>query len=168
MRLWECSLAGCIADVNNSAAASSFAERCVRQEVSSGNPKQGSKATRPASLLRRDLPAALFNGGRCTSPTVSERPLYPPLPASLESDPLGRETLQPDVHGFRREGFSGHRVTQSGVGWILSPTLPRAYRDVAFGHDAWEMNSRRMSPCARDCRSDGWACCGRRRRHRNE
>lgn len=131
MRVFECSLAGCAGD-GESVASASFMQRCVRDEVESVG------ATRPASFLRADLPAALFAGGRCVNPTAGtiEEALYP-TPAVRVSDPRGLQ----DEHGWRRRGFAGHNISQAGIGWIFA-ALPEAHRGAAFAHDAWAYEPR--------------------------
>lgn len=133
LRIWECSLAGCLGsgdDPNGNA----FLEQCVLREMCTQRAcATRSKALgRPASYLRWDVPAAIFAGGRCTSPSEFEAHLYPP--------PHTNESALQDADGWRREGFSGHNVTQAGVGWILDP--PQLLREAAFAHDAWTLASR--------------------------
>ena len=82
----------------------------------------------PASLLRWDLPNAIFNGGRCVSPAPYERVDFPAVPAHFKS------SVTPD--GYMVNGFVGHNVTSAGVGWIFGGVPLRA-RGGAFGHDAW-------------------------------
>ncbi len=77
---------------------------CVRLATRQGT----TRPTRPASLLRWDVPAALFVGGRCTSPAESERHLYP---RRRTND--SRVWLASDPFDWRTEGFSGHNVTQA-------------------------------------------------------
>ena len=141
MHLFECALAGCI---GHGREPNSFFERCVRLETSSIEKTKEDKlqTTRAASLLRWDLPAALFLGGRCTSPAATERHLYPPLRSSSS-----REWFKPDAFSWRSEGFSGHNVTQAGVGWVFK-SVPDAQRGVAFSHDAWTADTSRRQRCA--------------------
>lgn len=93
-------------------------EQCVDGELS--------RRLRPASLLRWDVPAVIFNAGRCTHPTNDERVLSVPV---MTQD------------GYYPHGFVGHNVTSAGVGWIFRP-VPRRKRGGAFGHDAWTFNFR--------------------------
>lgn len=127
VRLFECSLVGCLAP----SAPDVLFERCVRNEMDIGL-----ETARPASMLRWDLPAALFIGGRCTSPTSVESHLFPKTRDALARNSL-RWKLAPDSSGWRTSGFSGHNVTQAGVGWLLSD-VPVSRRGVAFPHDAWQ------------------------------
>ena len=132
LRVWECSLAGCASDAGGEDRASNaYVERCVRDEMAA---EIG--AARPASLLRVDLPAAIYAGGRCVDPAAGtiEESFYP-VPRT--NDPRGLQ----DEHGWRRAGFSGHHVTQAGIGWVFS-ALPAAHRGVAFAHDAWAYDPR--------------------------
>ena len=146
MRMWECSLAGCVGRADD--AHNPFFDRCVRTETA--------RSKLPASMLRWDVPAALFIGGRCTEPTAAESGLYPDSGVSAGNS---LHVELPDAYGWRRRGFSGHNVTQSAVGWILHPHAPR---DIAFGHDAWEIDPRRAiyqrppPSCAKVSRST-WA-----------
>ena len=82
---------------------------------------------RPASMLRWDLPMAIFNGGRCVSPAPYERAQHMPEVAAITAD------------GFITSGFVGHNVTASGIGWVLGD-IPKRKRGGAFGHDAWTFN----------------------------
>lgn len=82
---------------------------------------------RPASVLRWDLPLAIFNGGRCVSPAPYERTQHLPEATAITTD------------GFITNGFIGHNVTSSGIGWVLGD-VPRRRRGGAFGHDAWTFN----------------------------
>ena len=82
----------------------------------------------PASMLRWDLPNAIFNGGRCVSPAPYERSDFPAVPARYKS------SVTPD--GYMVNGFVGHNVTSAGVGWIFG-NVPLSARGGAFGHDAW-------------------------------
>ena len=92
-----------------------------------------SRKMRPASLLRWDLPNAIFNGGRCVDPTPYE-------------EPDGRgiwhtpHTSKISVDGFLTKGFSGHNVTSTGVGWVFGDSISETKRGGAFGHDAWTSN----------------------------
>lgn len=106
-------------------------QRCVHKEVRHGN-------RRPASLLRWDTPAALYAGGRCVNPAGAESSLYPHPRAE---DTAGDARAQQDRHGWRRHGFSGHNVTQAGIGWVFAD-MPLSMRDAAFGHDAWAIDPR--------------------------
>ena len=101
MRVWECSLAGCAAHYKE-ATTRAFIKRCARRELETLRTLK-----RPASMLRWDVPAALYAGGRCVNPAASEDPLYPRV--VLEDDARGLQ----DSHGWRRHGFSGHNVTQA-------------------------------------------------------
>ncbi len=145
MRLWECSLTGC---VGRGDEPNGFFEECVRREVTSAAKiSTRSLPSRPASFLRWDLPAALFLGGRCVSPTVLERALLPA--AAIRADELGTGLIEPiDAFGWRLEGFSGHNVTQAGVGFVLDGE--RAARDVAFAHDSWNVDRDKRSECRTD------------------
>ena len=141
MRIWECSLAGCVGRGDDE--PNPFFERCVRAEVNPGTvgrasngPLTGSRATRPASVLRWDVPAALFKGGRCTDPALVEKARYPAVfptekeieqrrrwtthPEEAELDALLQKTENTDRFGWRRQGFSGHNVTHAAVGWVLA------------------------------------------------
>lgn len=135
MRLWECSLAGCLGRVKNH-ANSPFLQECVHHELQFG----GGAQSPPASLLRWDVPAAIFAGGRCTEPAGTEWALYP---KPLLSDPLQRM----DFDGWQPSGFAGHNVTQMGVGWVLHD-LPRPRREAAFAHDAWTASSHKSGTWA--------------------
>ena len=132
MRLWECSLAGCVGR-GDDPTGNSFIERCVRHEMETGG-RQKHAPGRPASFLRWDVPAAIFAGGRCTSPAGFEKSAYPPPNVSWP--------IVQDANGWQREGFYGHNVTQSGVGWVLTHA-PHERREAAFAHDAWSLRSRK-------------------------
>ena len=93
---------------------------CVKVELA--------RRGRPASLLRWDVPAVIFNAGRCTSAANDEMERFPP--ASVMTN-----------DGYYPHGFVGHNVTGSGVGWIFRPVAKRR-RGGAFGHDAWTFNYR--------------------------
>lgn len=135
MRLWECSLAGC---VGRGDEQNSFFDRCVRREVTSAVPGKSKRTTRPASLLRWDVPAALFTGGRCTFPSAAEALLHDARRSH-------------DNHTLVRDGFFGHNVTQTGIGWILGE-LPSHRRGAAFAHDAGEFDPSRIKhPAGRPC-----------------
>ena len=94
---------------------------CIELELSRRNV--------PASLLRWDVPIAIFNGGRCVSPATHERSLYAPEVTTITND------------GYITEGFVGHNVTASGIGWVLGD-VSRRKRGGAFGHDAWTLHFR--------------------------
>jgi len=95
-------------------------ETCVDGELS--------RRLRPASLLRWDVPAVIFNAGRCTFPTQDEQAQFPSV----------REMTQ---DGYYPHGFVGHNVTSAGLGWVFRPVALRK-RGGAFGHDAWTFNFR--------------------------
>lgn len=86
----------------------------------------GRKA-RPASLLRWDLPKAIFNSGRCVNPAPYEHSRFPHV--SVITD-----------YGYFDRGFIGHDVSAAGIGWVLGGPFRR--RGGAFGHDAWTFNYR--------------------------
>ena len=65
-----------------------------------------SRRLRPASLLRWDAPAAIFNAGRCAHPSVDE---------TLDVAPAAKMTHD----GYYPHGFVGHNVTSAGIGWVL-------------------------------------------------
>ena len=136
IRVWECSLAGCLGR-GDDPHGNAFLDRCVGRELAVGGVGRQGRVTnaRPASMLRWDVPAAIYAGGRCTNPAGHEWDKWPP---AVQSVPGATQ----DEHGWQREGFSGHNVTQMGVGWVLHP-LPVERRDVAFGHDAWTYAPRR-------------------------
>ena len=124
LRLWECSLAGCLGKVDEP-GGNAFLQQCIKHEVAYG----GGAQSPPASLLRWDLPAAIFAGGRCVRPVGSEWELY--------KEPQVDDKLQRmDRDGWQPDGFVGHSVTQMGVGWVLGH-LHRTQRSAAFPHDAW-------------------------------
>ena len=130
LRLWECSLVGCFGGGNrHSPVDDPFLQNCVRHEV-----RYGAAQSPPASLLRWDVPAAIFAGGRCVEPAGTEWELYP-RPAA-NADPLQRM----DRDGWQPSGFVGHNATHMGVGWVLGD-LPRVQREAAFAHDAWTASS---------------------------
>lgn len=145
MRVWECSLAGCAAHYKE-ATTRAFIKRCARRELETLRTLK-----RPASMLRWDVPAALYAGGRCVNPAASEDPLYPRV--VLEDDARGLQ----DSHGWRRHGFSGHNVTQAAIGLIFGD-LPSEDRGAAFGHDAWAADPKDgVRPAGSDL-SPGRAC----------
>lgn len=86
------------------------------------------RRNRPASLLRWDVPAVIFNAGRCTSPARDEVDQFPPA-AVMTKD------------GYYPHGFVGHNVTGAGIGWVFR-NLAKRKRGGAFGHDAWTFNYR--------------------------
>ena len=85
------------------------------------------RRNRPASLLRWDLPTAIFNAGRCTIPAHNEKTRFPIVASKMTDD------------GYYPWGFTGHEVVQTGVGWIFHPVAKRK-RGGGFGHDAWTFN----------------------------
>ena len=106
--------------------------------MSSAAAGRSSRTTRPASLLRWDVPAALFAGGRCTSPVAEELSYH-------------SRHLHNNQTTLVRDGFFGHNVSQTGVGWILGE-LPTYRHGASFGHDAWEFAPSRINPPAgRQC-----------------
>ena len=102
IRLWECSLAGCIGE-GADPHGNSFIERCVQQELETGPVR--SNFGRPASFLRWDVPAALFAGGRCTNPAGHEWDAY--------TESVANGVLM-DANGWQREGFTGHKKVLIG------------------------------------------------------
>ena len=132
MRLWECSLAACIGR-GDDPQGNSYVQNCVHDEVKTKDAGLG--FGRPASLLRFDLPAAIFAGGRCVSPANFEWESFPKPVLNGLLDENGWQRVQDD-NGYQREGFVGHNTTQMGVGWILHDP-PRELRGAAFAHDAW-------------------------------
>ena len=90
---------------------------------------------RPGSYLRWDVPVAVFAGGRCVRPAGREWSQF--------QKPEGVASAEhvPDANGWQREGFVGHAVTQTGVGWVLGD-VPDSRREAAFAHDSWSLNSR--------------------------
>ena len=155
MRLWECSLAGCVGK-SQDYVGDPFMQRCVQHEVRYG----GGAQSPPASLLRWDVPAAIFAGGRCTEPAGTEWQLYP---KPVVRDPLQRM----DRDGWQPSGFVGHNVTQMGVGFVLGD-LPRSRREAAFAHDAWTASSHKsgvwegatISPCPKQPNATRWQPTG--------
>jgi hypothetical protein len=91
---------------------------CVEEELA--------RKLKPASLLRWDLPNAIFNGGRCVSPAWYERSRFPDA-----------SKMTPD--GYLVKGFLGHNVSATGVGWVFGD-IAQHKRGGAFGHDAWTSN----------------------------
>jgi hypothetical protein len=86
LRLWECSLPECMQTDNfDSKRSPESISACARRETH--------RRFQPASLLRWDLPAAIFNGGRCTRPSASERANAP--------DKGPRDPDRMDENGFR-------------------------------------------------------------------
>ncbi len=124
IRLWECTLGLCLGhavkpnNVDPAANPRKFLEECSAREHA--------RASRPASVLRWDLPAALFVNGRCTDPATIgvDRRVDSPVQRIVNHD------------GYVTTGFTGHNVTGAGVGMIFGP-LKRRRRIAAFGHDAW-------------------------------
>lgn len=102
-------------------------QHCIHHEVSYG----GGAHAPPASLLRWDIPAAIFAGGRCVRPVGRERNIYP-KPNLNPLNPLERQ----DDDGWQLDGFVGHGVSRMGVGWVLDD-IPQENRGAAFPHDAW-------------------------------
>ena len=148
LRLWECSLAGCLGDAHE-LGGNAFLQSCIRHELDYAIRGYGGGAqSPPASLLRWDVPAAIFAGGRCVEPVHSEWSLYP---KPQVHDPL----LRMDRDGWQRLGFVGHNVTQMGVGWVLGELATQ--RGGAFPHDAWTGSSQKsgtweganIEPCSR-------------------
>lgn len=128
MRLWECSLPECMqtdgfkAENGGSAIAS-----CAWREARRRN--------QPASLLRWDLPAAIFNGGRCTQPSQAEQG---------KSQTGSADPNVMDKNGFRVNGYTGHNVSASGIGWLfIADEISIKSRGGAFPHDAWTTNFRK-------------------------
>ena len=135
VRLFECSMACTNTGVDAKGKPRGFASRkrggvlltkvherkCLETELARRN--------RPASLLRWDLPLAVFNGGRCVNPASYERGTWP------------EETNVTD-DGFITQGFVGHNVTAAGIGWVYGD-VPKRKRGGAFGHDSWTFNFRR-------------------------
>ena len=132
MRLWECSLAGCVGR-GDDPGGNQWIERCVLHELQTSISGQQGFA-RPASFLRWDAPAAIFAGGRCTSPAGHEWQLYPEAASDADEQ-------RQDHDGWQREGFVGSNATIMGIGWVLRET-PRERRE-AFPHDSWTQSPRR-------------------------
>ena len=156
LRLWECSLVGCLSGGNSRAAVDPFLQNCVRHETHYGGVQSP-----PASLLRWDVPAAIFAGGRCVQPAGTEWELYPQPAAN--ADPLQRM----DRDGWQPTGFVGHNATSMGVGWVLGD-LPRVKREAAFAHDAWTASSHKsgtwdgaiIAPCPKQPNATRWQPTG--------
>jgi hypothetical protein len=135
LRLLECSMACTntlgvdVKKVRGGALRTRISEKeCIEVELARRN--------RPASVLRWDLPLAIFNGGRCVSRAAFERHGHLPESTTVDTD------------GFVTKGFVGHNVTASGIGWVLGE-LPRRKRGGAFGHDAWTFNFRQAGAAFR-------------------
>ena len=124
LRLWECS--GTLAGLRTAA----LVERCVRHEL------EGTRQT-PASLLRWDVPAALYAGGRTLMASDAEAARNP--------------SRRGDVCGC-----SGERVASTMLGWVFL-NVPAARRGWASAHDAWTFTP---TPC-----EDGSGTLARRRTH---
>ena len=73
-----------------------------------------------ATVLRWDVPVALFGGGRTRLPTEAER-----------RDPR----LQGELCGC-----GGHRISSSAIGWIFDD-VPTKRRGIGFPHDAWVVDA---------------------------
>ena len=95
-------------------------QRCVEHELESES------AFLPASVLRWDVPAAIYACGRMRMPSHSEK---------------GRR--------FEACGCHGSRVVTSMLGWVFFD-VPAAHRGMALAHDAMRPTLR---PCSKSERS---------------
>jgi len=107
-------------------------EGCIQSEISSHG------LLRPASLLRSDVPAALYGGGRMRQASKSEVALRPERAGELC-------------------GCTGDSVASSMVGSIFHD-VPAGKRGPAFAHDAWipaisRQEERKMPRCSYRTRS---------------
>lgn len=124
IRVFECSI-NCTAKLDEKPTIIGgfphMQENCAQLELA--------RRLRPASLLRWDLPAAIFNAGRCVVPSQSELAEFVNDPTKITRD------------GYYPWGYAGHNVTSAGVGWVFGD-IPLKKRAGAFGHDAWTFNFR--------------------------
>ena len=130
VRLFECSLACMSRMVGTKVHGLKSSRRggVVRYEISENEciDKELARRLKPATLLRWDLPNAVFNAGRCVTPAFYERGRYPDA-----------QKMTPD--GYIVKGFIGHNVSAMGVGWVFGDVAEHK-RGGAFGHDAWTSN----------------------------
>eukprot|EP00966_Prymnesium_polylepis_P201009 4657884-Prymnesium_polylepis.1 len=153
LRVWECSL-DCSNDGRPEDAGEAGLvrwENLMRERVSKKCVvEEMERRMRPASFLRWDVPAALFNAGRCASPSAKEKTLFP-------------DASSAEIDGYNSRGFIGHNVTSMGLGWIFHD-LARSKRGGAFGHDAWTSRYRKsgthagtLERCGSERTSAGYA-----------
>ena len=123
MRLWECS--GTLAGLRTT----ELVERCARHEMSIS----GGREALAASLLRWDVPTALYAGGRMMMSSASELSAMPWRSGELC-------------------GCDGLRVASTMLGWVFYD-IPLKRRGLATAHDSWQVSNKPCSPFPRPAAS---------------